>query len=441
MASIIRVKRSTGTIAPASLNFGELGLTVGVGTHGNGGGRLFVGDFSNNSLIVGGRYYTDLLGIAPGLVAGQTNPTTPANGFVAILDQNRKVDQWNVDNIRIDGNIISSTNTDGHINLDPDGTGEIIIPDDTFLTFGTSQDSKIEYDENGTDKLTFTGADIRINIDTQSTDKDTGALIIEGGVGIEKNLFVGGNFSLTGVTTISGTTESTNKDTGCLVLEGGLGVEKNLNIGGVMAISGTTESTNKDTGCLVLEGGLGVEKNVNLGGNLGVTGNATINGNTTFGDASTDVTTITGRLDVDNLRLDGNTFSSTTGDITIDSAGGTVSISDNTAITGALTVTGDITAFFTSDQRLKDNVKPIDDPLSKVLSISGNTYNWNEKSNKEGNDVGVIAQEVEKILPEAVITRDNGYLAVDYHKIVPLLIEAIKELSQKVSDLENKLNK
>jgi len=196
MASIIRVKRSTGTIAPPSLNFGELGLTVGVGTHGNGGGRLFAGDPSNNSLTIGGRYYTDLLSIAPGLVSGQTNPTTAANGFVAVLDQNRKVDQWNVDNIRIDGNIISSTNTDGHINLDPDGTGEIIIPDDTFLTFGTSQDSKIEYDENGTDKLTFTGADIRINIVTESTTKDTGALIVEGGVGIEKNLNVGGNVDI-----------------------------------------------------------------------------------------------------------------------------------------------------------------------------------------------------------------------------------------------------
>jgi len=196
MASIIRVKRSTGTISPPSLNFGELGLTVGVGTHGNGGGRLFAGDPSNNSLTIGGRYYTDLLSIAPGLVSGQTNPTTAANGFVAVLDQNRKVDQWNVDNIRIDGNIISSTNTDGHINLDPDGTGEIIIPDDTFLTFGTSQDSKIEYDENGTDKLTFTGADIRINIVTESTTKDTGALIVEGGVGIEKNLNVGGNVDI-----------------------------------------------------------------------------------------------------------------------------------------------------------------------------------------------------------------------------------------------------
>jgi len=275
MASIIRVKRSTGTIAPASLNFGELGLTVGVGTHGNGGGRLFVGDFSNNSLIVGGRYYTDLLGIAPGLVAGQTNPTTPANGFVAILDQNRKVDQWNVDNIRIDGNIISSTNTDGHINLDPDGTGEIIIPDDTFLTFGTSQDSKIEYDENGTDKLTFTGADIRINIDTQSTDKDTGALIIEGGVGIEKNLFVGGNFSLTGTTIISGTTESTNKDTGCLVLEGGLGVEKNVNLGGNLGVEGgsvtsQTANLNLFNANVTTANVLGAATNIVLGATTGV---------------------------------------------------------------------------------------------------------------------------------------------------------------------------
>ena len=80
MASIIRVKRSTGTGAPSSLNFGELGLTVGVGTHGNRGGRLFAGDNSSNAQIVGGRYYTDLLSIAPGLVDGQQNPTTAANG-------------------------------------------------------------------------------------------------------------------------------------------------------------------------------------------------------------------------------------------------------------------------------------------------------------------------------------------------------------------------
>jgi hypothetical protein len=158
MASIIRVKRSTGTGAPGTLNFGELGLTVGVGTHGNKGGRLFAGDNAQNAQVVGGRYYTDLLGIAPGLVAGQANPTTVANGFVPLLDQNRKVDQWNVDNLTLDGNTFSSTDTDGDINIDPNGAGEIVIPDDTFLTFGTSKDAKIEYDENGTDKVQVTGA-------------------------------------------------------------------------------------------------------------------------------------------------------------------------------------------------------------------------------------------------------------------------------------------
>ena len=143
MASIIRVKRSTGATAPSSLNFGELGLTIGAGTQANKGERLFVGDNAGNVDVVGGRYFTDLMAHGPGLVASQSNPTTAANGFVAILDQNRKVDQWNVDNLTLDGNVFSSTNTDGDITIDPNGSGEIVIPDDTFLTFGTSKDSKI----------------------------------------------------------------------------------------------------------------------------------------------------------------------------------------------------------------------------------------------------------------------------------------------------------
>jgi len=119
------------------------------------------------------------------------------------LDQNRKVDVWNVDNLTLDGNTFSSTDTNGDINIDPNGSGEIVIPDDTFLTFGTGKDSKIEYDENGTDQLNITGADVRINITTQSNSKDTGALIVEGGVGIEKNLNVGGNLNITGIVTFS----------------------------------------------------------------------------------------------------------------------------------------------------------------------------------------------------------------------------------------------
>jgi len=204
MASIIRVKRSTGTIAPATLNYGELGLTIGVGTHGNSGGRLFVGDNSSNPLVVGGRYYTDLLSIAPGLVAGQSNPTTAANGFVAILDSNRKVNQWNVDNITIDLNTISSTNVDGDINLDPNGTGEIVIPDDTYLTFGTSKDVKLRYDEATDDRFEIEGADwnfannvaISISDTTASTTPTTGSLTVAGGVGFATHLNVGGNVDI-----------------------------------------------------------------------------------------------------------------------------------------------------------------------------------------------------------------------------------------------------
>ena len=73
--------------------------------------------------------------------------------------------------------------------------------------------------------------------------------------------------------------------------------------------------------------------------------------------------------------------------------------------------------------------------------IHSNTYDWNAASGKDGSDTGVIAQEVQALgLPGLVTTRDSGYLAVRYEKLVPLLIEAIKELNAKVEDLEQKLS-
>jgi len=109
---------------------------------------------------------------------------------------------------------------------------------------------------------------------------------------------------------------------------------------------------------------------------------------------------------------------------------------------GEIRATGDITAFYSSDIRLKENIQPIQNALEKVESISGNTYNWKEGYEEihshKGNDVGVIAQEIEEILPQIVTNRDNGYKAVQYEKIIPLLIEAIKELSARVNSLENK---
>ena len=111
-------------------------------------------------------------------------------------------------------------------------------------------------------------------------------------------------------------------------------------------------------------------------------------------------------------------------------------------VTGIMSATSDIIAYASSDERLKDNVTPIEDPLAKVISISGNTFNWNSASQYEGKgDTGVIAQEIEALdLPGVSTTRDDGYKAVRYEKLVPLLIEAIKELSAKVDNLEQKLS-
>ena len=245
MASIVRVKRSTGTAAPGSLNFGELGLTVGVGTHGNKGGRLFAGDNSSNVQEIGGRYYTDMLSIAPGLVQGQVNPTTNTNGFVPVLSHGYngyvgdgsslanlpRVDQWTVDNITLNANSIHTSDANGDLILDCHGTGEVIIPDDSYLTFGTDKNAKIEYDENGTDKVLVTGASWQFNagigitggttIDNIQIKQDTIAstsgnvMYIDpypDGLSSEGLLIVKGSLQVDGTTTTVNSTNATLND-------------------------------------------------------------------------------------------------------------------------------------------------------------------------------------------------------------------------------------
>jgi len=112
---------------------------------------------------------------------------------------------------------------------------------------------------------------------------------------------------------------------------------------------------------------------------------------------------------------------------------------DPSSTQGRIDASNDIVAYSTSDIRLKDNIKTIDSALNKVNKIQGIEFDWIEKEEVHGNsghDVGVIAQEIEKILPDVVTTRDNGYKAVKYEKIVPLLIEAIKDLSKQVDGLK-----
>ena len=93
--------------------------------------------------------------------------------------------------------------------------------------------------------------------------------------------------------------------------------------------------------------------------------------------------------------------------------------------------TGDIVAYYSSDERLKDNIQVIDGALEKVSQIKGVEFDWNDKQDVyEGHDIGVIAQDVEAVAPEIVETREDGYKAVKYEKLTALLIEAVKELTE-----------
>ena len=199
-----------------------------------------------------------------------------------------------------------------------------------------------------------------------------------------------------------------------------------------------------------------------VGYGLSVVGSAWVSNNFRVEGTSTTLnttlsangTTITGTLDVngqadiDNINIDGNTINTASGNLTIDSAGGTTTISDilsvggNTTVNGQLDVTGNIRAF-TSDIRLKTDIEPITNALSKVDSLNGFTYNHNEVAAALGFDTetryaGVSAQEVEKVLPEVVSPApvDENYKTVQYEHIVPLLIEAIKELKAEVEELK-----
>ena len=111
---------------------------------------------------------------------------------------------------------------------------------------------------------------------------------------------------------------------------------------------------------------------------------------------------------------------------------------------GKIVAANDVVAFSSSDRRWKENVKPIENALDKVLKIGGYEFDWKElteeekktQHSNEGHDVGVIAQEIEEVLPEVVTTRENGYKGVKYEKIIPLLVEAIKELQEEINDLK-----
>ena len=132
-------------------------------------------------------------------------------------------------------------------------------------------------------------------------------------------------------------------------------------------------------------------------------------------------------------------------------ANGSIGINVTPSTTdGRLDASNDVVAYSTSDRRLKENIIPISDPLNKINKINGVEFDWIPLTDREkrvihgneGHDVGVIAQEIEDILPVAVKQREHSkYKAVRYEKIIPLLIEGMKEQQKQIEDLKAIVNK
>jgi hypothetical protein len=171
-----------------------------------------------------------------------------------------------------------------------------------------------------------------------------------------------------------------------------------------------------------------------------------------------------GRLDfITTENLDFVITHGGTGRIRVKNAGD-ISLAVNTSVTGSMTVTtalavggitpsvttgridasNDIVAYSSSDIRLKNNVNRIESSLDKILKLSGVEFEWKQDPDikihhgyDEGTDLGLIAQEVEEVFPQIVQNRDNGYKAVRYERLIPVLIEAIRELKAEIDILKN----
>jgi len=116
----------------------------------------------------------------------------------------------------------------------------------------------------------------------------------------------------------------------------------------------------------------------------------------------------------------------------------------NLGVTGSISATADIVAYASSDKRYKNNIVLISDAVSKVSKLNGVTWEWNDEVDdvtKQSPKTGLIAQEVKEVLPEVVNERENGFLGLDYSKMVGLLVEAIKEQQNTIEDLKARLNK
>ena len=205
--------------------------------------------------------------------------------------------------------------------------------------------------------------------------------------------------------------------------------------------SGFTFGTTEKTRAIVYSDGTNVVEVINNTQNLlDLADVANTNGNFIVGDGS-NLVAESGSTARDSIGL-GTTNDVEFNDGKLDSLGiGTAA----SGTTGEIRATNDITAFFSSDVALKENIVNIPNPLESLKKLNGVLFDWKKdyidsRGGEDGyfvrkKDVGVIAQEVEKVLPEAVAQRSDGVKAVKYDRLTCLLIEAVKTLNDKVENL------
>ena len=182
MAQTIKILRSTGNSAPSSLNAGELAYTGGAGTAGNSGSRLFIGNPADGTnLVIGGKYFTDLF-------SSSANGTIVANKVVTV-DGSKKVNEWKVDNLTLDGSTIASTGSlvfthGGTIDLSAQ-TNEITILDNSAsaLNITEGSNSYLKFVTTNSGEKIITGK--TLIVDGDGTTSNGGVSISNGSIDLK----------------------------------------------------------------------------------------------------------------------------------------------------------------------------------------------------------------------------------------------------------------
>ena len=244
-----------------------------------------------------------------------------------------------------------------------------------------------------------------------------------------------GTSGSSGSTGTSGSSGS-NGSSGTSGSSGSNGSSGSSGTSGSSGSTGTSGSSGSN-GSSGTSGSSGSNGSSGSSGTSGSNGSSGSSGTTTVTNASADrVMTSEGGVTLNgeaNLTFNGTTLY----------VAGALGVGTSTPTTaGLIRATNDVIAFYGSDERLKENITPIENSLDILKQINGYYFDWKEMPGvheNEGHDIGVIAQEIDAVLPEIVTTRDNGYMAVKYEKLVALLIQTNKELLNRVEALEAKI--